>query len=108
MFHYTDGDSFNVIRAQPIWVFKAVQPPGDHPRGAYFTTLSPNTANLAKRLRVPKEKIGYVFYFTNGSDLKPLPGGRVAFVFYSPDDYLVDNSRQVDHGPTKEVLERLS
>jgi hypothetical protein len=108
LFHYTDGDGFDAIRSQPIWVFKAAQPPGDHPRGAYFTTLKPDVPNLAKRLRVPKDKIGFVFCFTDASDLKPLEGARGAFIFYSPGDYSVDQSRQVDQGPFKEVLERLS
>ena len=108
MFHYTDGDGFNAIRSQPIWVFKAVLPPGGHPRGAYFTTLGPDTTNIAKRLRVPKEKTEFVFCFSNGSDLKPLEGGRGVFIFYSPDDYHVDKDRQVDHGPAQEVRERLS
>ena len=108
MFHYTDGDGFDAVRSQPIWVFKAAQPPGDHPRGVYFTTLRPDSVNLAKRLRVPKVKTEFVFCFSDGSDLKPLPGGRGEFIFYSPDDYSVDQSRQVDHGPSQEVLERLS
>ena len=108
MFHYTNGDGFDAIRSQSIWVFKAAQPPGDHPRGAYFTTLRPDSVNLAKRLRVPKVKTEFVYCFSNGSDLKALEGGRGAFIFYSPDDYLVDKSRQVHHGPSQEVLERLS
>jgi hypothetical protein len=108
LFHYTDGDGFNAIRAQPIWVFKAAQPAGDHPRGAYFTTVGPDAPNLAKRLRIPKAKIAFVFYFSDGSDLKPLPGGRGAFIFFSPDDYAVEKNRQIDHGPSHEVQERIS
>jgi len=108
LFHYTDDDGFKAIRAHPTWVFKAAQPPGDHPRGAYFTTLRPDAANLAKRLRIPKAKIAFVFYFSNGSDLKPLEGGRGAFIFYSPDDYAVERNRQIDHGPSQEVAKRLS
>jgi len=108
LFHYTDGDGFKAIRAQPIWVFKAAQPPGDHPRGTYFTTVRPDAPNLSKRLRIPKAKMAFVFYFSDGSDLKPLPGGRGAFIFYSPDDYSVEKTRQIDHGPSDEVLERLS
>lgn len=108
MFHYTDDDGFKAIRAHPLWVFRATQPPGDHPRGAYFTTLRPDAANLSKRLRIPKAKITFVFYFSDGSDLKPLQGGRGAFIFYSPDDYSVEKSRQLDHGTSQEVLERLS
>ena len=33
--------------SQPDWLFIAHQPPGDHPRGAYFTTLEPSAPNLA-------------------------------------------------------------
>jgi hypothetical protein len=108
LFHYTDSDGFNAIKAQPVWVFKATQPPGKHPRGAYFTRLGPGAANLAKRLRLPKLKIAFIFCFSDGQDLKPLEGGRGAFILYSPDDYVVEKKRQVDHGPTQEVLERLS
>jgi hypothetical protein len=108
LFHYTDADGFKPIRAQAIWVFKADQPPGDHPRGAYFTTLRPDTAKLAQRLRIPRAKIAFVFYFSNGSDLKPLEGGRGAFIFYSKDDYAVEKKRQIDHGPSQDVVERLS
>ncbi len=70
MFHYTDDAGFKVIRAHPVWVFKTAQPPGDHPRAAYFTTLKPNAVNLAKRLRIPKAKIAFVFYFSGVSDLR--------------------------------------
>jgi hypothetical protein len=108
LFHYTDGDGFDAIRASPIWVFKAAQAPGNHPRGAYFTTLGPGTTNLTKRLRIPKAKIAFVFCFSNGSDLRPLEGGRGAFIFYSSDDYAVEKSRQIDHGLSHEVMQRLS
>src|SRR5207253_4812627 len=95
------------IRAHPVWVFKATQPHGEHPRGAYFTALPPDTVNLAKRLRIPKTKIAFVFCFRDAPDLKPLEGGRGAFIFYSPDDYTVQKDRQIDHGPSEEVRERL-
>jgi hypothetical protein len=71
VFHYTDEDGYNAIRSQPIWVFKASQPPGKHPVGAYFTTLGPTTANLAKRLRIPTSKLEYVFCFHGAEDLSP-------------------------------------
>jgi hypothetical protein len=105
--HFTDDDGFKAIGAQPVWVFKASQPPGNHSKGAYFTTLGTGEKNLAKRLRIPKAKLEYVFCFTNGDDLKPLAGGRGAYIFYSPDDYSVEKERQIDHGPTDKVAERL-
>ncbi len=90
-------------------MFKAFKPRGDHPLGAYFTTLPPGTPCLAKRLfiRGAIEKIEFVFCFGGGDDLKPLPGGRGAFVFYSPDDYPVDRPRQGPHGRTADVEEAL-
>jgi hypothetical protein len=107
LFHYTNDSGFKAIGSQTVWVFKASKPPG-RPFGAYFTTLEPGTDNLAKRLRIPKAKTDFVFCFANGDDLKPLDGGRGQFVYYSPDDYAVDKSRQSDSGPTSEVKERLS
>ena len=107
MFHYTDASGFKAIGSQTTWVFKASKPPG-HPLGAYFTTLGPDADKLAKRLRIPKAKTEYVFSFTGDTGLKPLDGARGQFVFYSSGDYAVDQSRQIDSGPTSEVWERLS
>lgn len=98
--HYTDKEGYNAIRAQPVWRFVASQPPGQHPFGAYFTTLGRNTKNLAKRLRIPWAKVACFFEFTDAGDLTPLPGGRGQFIFYSPADYDVDPPRQLDHGAT--------
>ncbi|SRR6266498_4191966 len=42
------------------WHFVANQPPGNHPFGAYFTTLPRGTRNLAQKLRIPKSKTQYV------------------------------------------------
>jgi hypothetical protein len=98
MNHFTDKAGYDGIRAQVVWRFLAHQPPGIHPFGAYFTSLSRGTANLAKRLRIPKEKVEYVFEFMDGGDLLHLPGGRGKYVFYSPTDYDVDGSRQQYHG----------
>ncbi len=89
-------------------MFKAEKPPGDHPYGAYFTTLGPDTANLAPRLRIPKAKTEYAFCFSNGSDLLALPGDRGAYVFYSPVNYLVGRERQVACGLRAEVQETIS
>jgi hypothetical protein len=99
MHHYTDLAGYNAIRASPVWRFIASQPPGNHPFGAYFTTLPPDTPNLAKKLRIPASKLAYVFIFDDVGDLTPLPGGRGAYVFYSPVDYHVDVDRQLDSGP---------
>lgn len=100
LFHYTDQVGYNAIRSQVVWHFVAAQQPGQHPFGAYFTTLPPHAKNLAQRLRIPKNKIGHFFEFTDIGDLTPLPGGRGQFIFYSPTDYDVDPPRQVGHGAT--------
>lgn len=100
MNHYTDRVGYNAIRSQPVWLFAASQPPGDHPFGAYFTTLSPDTPNLARRLRVPREKLKFVFQFTGHDGLKPIEDARGNFIFYSPADYWVAPNRQVFAGET--------
>jgi len=94
MNHYADQAGYNGIKAAVVWHFLAQQPPGNHPNGAYFTTLGRTTANLAQRLRIPKSKIQYDFEFTDIGDLTPLPGGRGQYIFYSPFDYDVDKPRQ--------------
>lgn len=98
--HYTDKDGFHVIGSQPTWRFVAAQPPGDHPFGTYFTTLGPDTLHLAKRLRIPRTKLGFRFEFTGQDGLEPLEGGRGAFIFLSRVDYLVERPRQVFQGET--------
>jgi hypothetical protein len=100
MFHYTNLAGYNGIRATIDWCFKAHQPPGNHPFGAYFTTLPKDTPNLAVRLRIPKSKLPYAFEFTDAGDLRPLPGGRGQFIFYSPVDYTVVKLRQIYAGAT--------
>jgi hypothetical protein len=109
LFHYTNDKGYKAISSQQTWLFKAAKPPGDHPKGAYFTTLQPGTRNLAKRLfvRGSSDKITYVFCFSGGDDLKPLEGGRGAFIFYSEDDYPVEEERQGPHGATETVREQL-
>lgn len=108
-FHYTNDEGYKAIKSQPIWIFKASKPPGDHPVGAYFTSLPPGTKNLAKRLFVRgcAEKVKFVFSFGGGHQLQPLDGGRGAFIYYSQSDYHVDKARQGPHGPTAEVEEKL-
>ena len=109
MFHYTNENGYKAIGSQPTWIFKASKPPGDHPKGAYFTTLPPGTRNLAKRLfvRGGADKVCFVFSFWEADNLTPLEGGRGAFIFFSSDDYSVGKSRQGPHGARAEVQERL-
>lgn len=109
MFHYSNDKGYKAISSQPVWLFKALKPPGDHPKGAYFTTLAPGTKNLAKRLfvRGSADKVTFVFSFSGEDGLKPLDGGRGAFIFYSETDYPVERGRQGSHGPTAEVQEQL-
>lgn len=96
--HYTDKDGYNAIRAATVWHFQAHKPPGNHPFGAYFTTLGRGTRNLSQRLRIPRSKSEYVFEFTDVGDLTPLTGGRGRYIFYSPHDYGVDVPRQIYSG----------
>jgi hypothetical protein len=79
LFHYTDDVGYKGIGVQRTWVFRAARPPGDHPIGAYFTTLGPCTIKLAKRLRIPKSKLSFVFCFSDAEDLIPLEGDRGEF-----------------------------
>ena len=100
MNHFTNRAGFNAIGSKPDWSFLASQPPADHPRGAYFTTLTPQTLNLAVRLRISREKLKFVFQFYDAGDLRPLDGGRGSYIFYSPTDYLVTEGRQQHKGST--------
>jgi len=95
LYHYTDDAGFNAISSQVDWLFVASQPPGDHPKGAYFTTLGPKTLNLAQRLGIPRKKMSHYFAFEDRGDLKPLRGGRGESIVYSRVDYRVENERQV-------------
>jgi hypothetical protein len=107
VFHCTDDDGYNGIRFQPERVLSVSKPPGDHPKGVYFTNLGPATTNVAKRLRMPGRKIEFLFCFQGRLDLRPLPGGRGQFIFYSPGDYTVARDRQVCHGSRESALEAL-
>lgn len=103
IYHYSDRTGYNGIRATVDWCFRAEQPaPADHPFGAYFTTLPRDTINLALRLRIPLDKTQFFFSFADSGDLKPLRGGRGRYVWYSPQDYIVDQSRQRDSGETNQ------
>lgn len=103
MLHYTDKSAYNSISAGTDWLFKASKPPGNHEVGAYFTTLNPNTPNLATRLRIPKSKLEYVFNFSGQQGLQPLDGGRGDFIFWSRKDYNVIKSRQLYDGLKDEM-----
>jgi hypothetical protein len=107
LFHYTDDDGYKSISARPDWVFKVAQPPGKHPPGAYFTSLGPGTRNLALRLRIPKDKLRFVFCFTEAGDLHALRGERGNVIFFSRVDYVVECARQVFMGSRESAMEHL-
>lgn len=97
MNHFTNRDGFNGIDSQPDWPFRACQPLApQNPAGAYFTTYPPDEPRLSVKIFVPKEKLAYLFAFTDLGDLKQLPGGRgrLRRIFYSPTDYIVVPVRQ--------------
>ena len=100
VYHYTSQDGYNAISAQPDWRFRASDPPADHPRGAYFTTLGRDTKNLANRLRIPRDKVAWFFEFEDAGDLQQIDGDRGRWVFHSTNDYLVVEARQADAGAT--------
>lgn len=102
MLHYTDQNGWNSVRSQVDWLFLAQKPPSDHPFGAYFTNLPPDTINLAKKLRLPKRKLEFVFCFSGSTGLIQLAGGRGAFIWYSPINYVVSQLRQHAHGRSDE------
>jgi hypothetical protein len=98
MRHFTDRTGYNGISAQVVWRFVASKPPGDHPVGAYFTTLALDHPKLAQKLGIPREKTQYFFEFLDEGDLKALPGGRGRFILFSPTDYEVGKDRQQASG----------
>ena len=103
MFHYTDKEGWNSIRSQTVWTFKVSQPKDpERPLGAYFTDIEPTVENLRtlhKRIRVPKIKQEYVFWFVGATGLKQLNNGlvREKRIYFSPIDYSVSEDRQ-KHG----------
>jgi hypothetical protein len=104
MNHFTNRKGFHSIRATLTWRFRGSQPPDprNHPFGTYFTTLPPETPNLAIRLRIPRRKLEYYFSFVDQRDLVPLDNDRGEWIFYSPTDYYVIRARQIAHGRTYE------
>jgi hypothetical protein len=109
-FHYTNTAGWNAIRAQPAWHFKTFQPNDpERPRGAYFTDIEPTETNLRtlyKRLRVPKLKQEYIFWFTGTEGLTQFRDGRGRDrrIFFSPVEYVVENGPRQKHGNTTESL----
>ncbi len=106
LFHYTNKDNWNAIRSQTVWRFRASQPPSnDRPFGAYFTDVPPTKENLrqlSKRLRIPRIKLGYVFWFSGNQGLEQLRHRRARdrWIYYSPVDYEVEPGRQTYNGET--------
>ncbi len=103
MCHYTNAEGHKGIGSAPEWLFRAGQPPGDpdaHPRGAYFTDLPEDTPLLARKLRIPREKLHYVFEFVDRRDLRRVDGDRGRYIFYSRVDYSVAHERQLRSGLT--------
>lgn len=97
MYHYTDKEGYNAIRAGVEWRFRIGRPPKldpEHPPAAYFTTLGPCESNL-ERLRIPAEKRQYVFTFADSGDLIPLRGGKGRYILFSTADYVVARDRQL-------------
>jgi hypothetical protein len=108
-FHYTDRQGWNAIGSQKAWPFKASQPKDpDRPVGAYFTDIEPTEENLRtlyKRIRIPKVKQEFVFWFVGREGLTQLFGGRGRDkrIFFSANDYYVSESMQ-RHGDKTEGL----
>jgi hypothetical protein len=109
VFHYTDEVGYKAISSQVEWYFKASSPPGRHPRGAFFTVVSPDSPKLAKSLRIPRRKLEYLFCFADAGDLRPIDGDRGirGYSLYHPDDYVVARKRQVFHGRTADFSPEL-
>ncbi len=108
-FHYTDKDGWNAIRSQAVWRFAASKPRDPaRPVGAYFTDVEPTPMTLRtlyKKIRVPKVKQAYVFWFVGSDGLSQLNGGRGRDkrMFFSPIDYNVVENRQ-KHGDLTDLL----
>lgn len=99
LFHYTDKHGFNAIGSQVVWLFRRKQRRPDIPSGAFFTSLSRDAPAFSARTRIPKEKQACAFQFRDAGDLKPLDGGRGAYIFYSREDYAVGPDRQISPAP---------
>jgi len=110
IFHYTDKSGWNAIRANPAWRFKIFQPKDpDRECGAYFTDIEPSEKNLRtlyKRIRVPKVKQEYVFWFLGTDGLTQLRGGRGRDrrIYFSAIDYVVDEGPRQKHKDAANLL----
>ena len=110
VFHYTDRAGWNAIRSQVVWRFLASQPQAkDRPVGAYFTKIEPTPQNLRtlhKRIRIPKVKQEFAFWFVGTAGLKHLNGGRGRdrWILFSPVDYEVEEERQRRGEATETVM----
>lgn len=105
IFHFTNTAGRNAIGSQVTWRFLAQQPPpDDHPIGAYFTDYDEATPKLANKLRISREKLEWIFGFTDAGDLKRLDGDRGRHIFYSPTDYDVVQVRQAAGYPKETGL----
>ncbi|NQT37359.1 MAG: hypothetical protein HQ581_07725 [Planctomycetes bacterium] len=110
VFHYTNKAGWNAIRSQVAWRFLTLQPPAkERPVGAYFTTIEPTPQNLRtlfKRIRVPKVKQEFVFWFAGTAGLKHLNGGRGRDrrILFSPVDYDVEKERHRRGKATETVM----
>ena len=105
MNHFTNKAGFHGIRSAQPWLFRAHQPPATYnPPGAYFTTWGPKEKDLARKLRVPRAKLEYLFAFADVGDLTPIPGGRgrLGTLFYAPKDYPVQEDRQEYSGESSD------
>jgi len=111
-FHYTDKKGWNAIRSQLEWKLLAIQPKhSERPVGASFTNIEPTRQNLktlCKRLRIPKAKQEYVFWFTERTGLIQHNDGhgRDKFIFYSPVEYHVEKGRQKYGDLAEDLLEQ--
>jgi hypothetical protein len=103
MLHYTDDAGHKAISSQVDWTFKAAQPPGGRPFGAYFTTLRPDAHRFSARTRIPKAKQAFVFGFDGQDGLEPVEGGKGAYIFWCDADYLIVKARQQYQGSTEQL-----
>lgn len=110
VFHYTDKAGYNGIRSNlPSWRFAVSRPRArDRPPGVYFTTLAPSEVNLGmicKKLRIPRPKRDFVFWFSGAEGLEQLNGGRGRdqYILFSPVEYLVERPRQRFSGTPEEI-----